>query len=224
MVQVVPVIWPCDNDAGIVKDYWDDQKAADASAFAFSRVLEKFMHWRNEDAKEETPCLKRINLLAHSMGNRVLRETLYAWAKYDRGWELPLLFRNIFMIAADVVNETLHVNNDGKMICDSARNVLVFYASDDLALRASKVSNLKNKVASRRMGHTGPENMDLVPKNVFAFDCDDINTKYDKPAGHSYFLFDGTNKKPGKVFLQIYEAVSTGRVPVTVSAKRTTVI
>lgn len=28
-VLVVPVIWPCDNDLGIVKDYWDDQKSAD---------------------------------------------------------------------------------------------------------------------------------------------------------------------------------------------------
>ena len=24
-VLVVPVVWPCDNDLGIVKDYWDDQ-------------------------------------------------------------------------------------------------------------------------------------------------------------------------------------------------------
>jgi esterase/lipase superfamily enzyme len=25
LVQVVSLIWPCDNDLGIVKDYWDDQ-------------------------------------------------------------------------------------------------------------------------------------------------------------------------------------------------------
>ncbi len=30
---VLPVVWPCDDDQGIVKDYLDDQKAADASAF-----------------------------------------------------------------------------------------------------------------------------------------------------------------------------------------------
>ncbi|MCP4273515.1 MAG: hypothetical protein GY781_16425, partial [Gammaproteobacteria bacterium] len=27
LIQVVPLIWPCDNDFGIVKDYWDDQKS-----------------------------------------------------------------------------------------------------------------------------------------------------------------------------------------------------
>ena len=43
LVQVIPIIWPCDNDRGLVQDYWDDQQAADASAFAFARVFEKFM-------------------------------------------------------------------------------------------------------------------------------------------------------------------------------------
>ena len=40
LVEVIPLIWPCDNDLGIVKDYWDDQKSADSSAFAFARVLQ----------------------------------------------------------------------------------------------------------------------------------------------------------------------------------------
>src|SRR5262245_50034589 len=42
-VLVLPFIWPCDNDLGMVKDYFDDQIAADASGYAFARVFEKFM-------------------------------------------------------------------------------------------------------------------------------------------------------------------------------------
>jgi len=38
-VLVIPMIWPCDNDLGIVGDYRDDQKAADQSAYSFARVL-----------------------------------------------------------------------------------------------------------------------------------------------------------------------------------------
>ena len=45
----VPIVWPCDNDFGIVKDYWDDQKSADASAYSSARVLQKFLAWRNSD-------------------------------------------------------------------------------------------------------------------------------------------------------------------------------
>ena len=52
----------------------------------------------------------------------------------------------------------------------------MYFASDDLGLRASKACNLKSRIASRRLGHTGPEEMDKVPGNVYAVDCDNLNT------------------------------------------------
>jgi len=42
-----------------------------------------------------------------------------------------------------------------KINSQASRNVSVYYAFDDLALRSSKISILRNKVASRRQGHTG---------------------------------------------------------------------
>lgn len=212
LVEVVPLIWPCDNDFGIVKDYWDDQKSADKSAFSFSRALQFFMAWRDK-APEDAPCLKRINILAHSMGNRVFRETLSVWNKYDLANGVPLLFRNTILMAADIVNESLEDEQEGILISQASRNVSVYYASDDLALRSSKVSNLKNKVASRRLGHTGPEDMKKVQSNVYAIDCDNFNNKYDSPKGHSYFLDNGNNEI-GAVFEHIYNTIKTGRVSV----------
>jgi len=212
LIQVVPLIWPCDNDAGVIIDYWDDQKSADKSAFSFSRALQIFMAWRDK-SPEDAPCLKRINILAHSMGNRVYRETLSVWNKYDLANGVPLLFRNTIMIAADVVNESLECGQEGRLISQASRNVSVYYASDDLALRSSKISNLKNKVASRRLGHTGPEDMEKVQSNVYAIDCDNFNNKYDFPKGHSYFLDDG-HDQVGKVFKHIFNTIKTGRVSV----------
>jgi esterase/lipase superfamily enzyme len=213
-VLVVPIIWPCDNDLGIVKDYWDDQKAADQSAFSLARMLQKFMEWRSspEYNPEDDPCLKRINVLAHSMGNRVLRQTLSNWHKYDQPKGLPLLFRNTFLVAADILNESLHKGQPGELICHASRNVVVYYASDDLALRASKVSNLKNAEASRRLGHSGPEDMEQTPKNVYVIDCDEVNTLYDPPKGHSYFRSGKKQGEPGVVFDHIFATVLTGRV------------
>lgn len=212
LIQVVPIIWPCDNDLGIVGDYWDDQKSADKSAFSLSRALQFFMDWRYK-SPEDDPCLKRINILAHSMGNRVLRETLSVWNKYDLANGVPLLFRNTILMAADIVNESLENEQEGRLISQSSRNVSVYYASDDLALRSSKISNLKNKVASRRLGHTGPENTDKVQSNVYAIDCDNFNNKYDFPKGHSYFL-DDNNGKIGAVFEHMFNTIKTGRVSV----------
>ncbi|QJR81098.1 alpha/beta hydrolase [Alteromonas pelagimontana] len=212
LVQVVPVIWPCDDDPGIVKDYWDDQKSADMSAYSFSRALQRFMDWRDQQTDAST-CVKRINILAHSMGSRVFRQTLAMWNMYDLANGVPLLFRNTFLVAADIVNETLEEHHVGRLMSQASRNLSVYYASDDLALRASKLSNLKNKVASRRLGHTGPENMSKVQSNVYAIDCDDINNLYDNPKGHLYFL-NAHDGEPGAVFDHMLKAIKTGRVEV----------
>ncbi|MEM1352652.1 MAG: alpha/beta hydrolase [Pseudomonadota bacterium] len=211
---VVPIIWPCDNDLGIVGDYWDDQKSADQSGYSFARVLEKFLAWRNKDANGDDghPCLKRINMLSHSMGNRVLRQTLFNWNHYDLASGVPLIFRNTFMVAADVVNETLHEGHTGVYISHASRNVVVYYASDDLALRASKAANLKNKVASRRLGHTGVEDIKKAPRNVFQVDCDDVNTTYDSPTGHNYFTYNRKTGEPGAVFNHVFQCILSGRV------------
>lgn len=221
-IAVVPVIWPCDNDLGMIKDYYDDQVAADASSTAFSRALSKFLEWSESHAADEVPCTKRINVLAHSMGNRVLRGALLDWSMALSG-QTPYVFRNIFMVAADVVNETLAKDEDGVFICRSARNVVVYHASDDLALRSSKVANLRNSIASRRLGHTGPEDMSATPDNVYAIDCDDVNTVYDNPKGHSYFL-DDRDGSQGAVFRHIAACMRTGRVPVDAPGGRTLTI
>lgn len=225
-VLVIPIIWPCDNDMGIIKDYWDDQRSADQSSFAFARMMQAFMKWRssNELNPNDDPCLKRINILAHSMGNRVLRQTLQHWQKYDQPAGLPLLFRNTFLVAADILNESLHKGQLGELISHSSRNVVVYYASDDLALRASKISNLKNGEASRRLGHTGPEDMDKTPKNVYAIDCDEVNTIYDSPKGHSYFRSGKKKGEPGVVFSHIFNCMLTGRVFTTDEFRKSTIL
>ena len=182
-IVVIPLIWPCDNDFGKVKDYFDDQKAADASGTAYMRFLQKFLSWRESNSTLDNPCLKRVNILSYSMGNRVLRSALQLSAKYYPQNSLGLLFRNVFMPAADVINESLNPDQAGGMIPAMSRNVVVYYAADDLALRASKIANVDGPVASRRLGHTGPENMNKVPRNVYAIDCDDFKTIiYDDPA------------------------------------------
>ena len=208
-VLILPVIWPCDNDFGIVKDYWDDQKSADASGFSLARGLNKFLKLNTFDNRDF--CYKSINVLAHSMGNRVLRETLRIWDKYDLRKGVPQIFKNIFMVASDIRNTSLEKERPGELISLSSKNTIVYFASDDLALRASKVANLKNAVTSARLGHTGPDDLGRVSKNVYTVDCSSINTVYDHPVGHSYFLGDESGTKRGKVLEHIYNVIQTSR-------------
>ncbi|MDG3087898.1 alpha/beta hydrolase [Vibrio hannami] len=215
LVKVIPLIWPCDDDSPIhlADDYYDDQDAADGSGLAFSRLLGKFDTWRQAEAQTKELCVKRINILAHSMGNRVLKNALQKWAQDYSNGNMPQLFRNVFMIAADVENETLEKGEAGQYIVDSGRNIVVYYANDDLAMPASKVANtLRMKTMSRRMGMTGPEDLSRLPKKVYEVDCDDFNNRFDSPKGHSYFLTDSDgNVSP--IIAHMVKAIDTGRVP-----------
>lgn len=184
--QVVPIIWPCDNDLGIIKDYWDDKAAADMSGFAFQRALTLFYYWSKNQISN--PCYKFINVITHSMGARVLRETLSAWKKYNLYSGLPLLFRNSFLVAPDISYNNLEEGNRGHCICDTSRNVVIYHANDDLALSASKVMAIGNANAGKRLGHAGPKDIHNIPRNVYSVDCDSINNEYDPPLGHAYFL------------------------------------
>lgn len=212
-VLVIPLIWPCDDDPGIIKDYWDDEIAADASNTAFARVLARFLDWRNSNQADNDLCTKRINVVAHSMGNRVLRGAINTWQKQFASNGVPLMFRNTFLIAADIENDSLEYHALGEGICSASKNVVVYYAADDFALGASKVANRK---FTHRLGHLGPREMGLVPKNVFSVNCDQVNNRYDNPKGHSYFRYadneSNSPSTPGIVFKHIFSCIYSGRV------------
>ncbi|MBF0163370.1 MAG: alpha/beta hydrolase [Magnetococcales bacterium] len=222
LVEVLTIMWPTDDDPGVLLDYWDDQATADASAPMLGRLLGKFLDWQKQPGQIDVPCLKRINVLSHSMGNRVLVKTIDNFAKGFGGGSLPYMFRNLFMIAADVPDESLESGQPGRTLTEISRNVVVYYANDDKALMASRGANgTRVGEFTRRLGHYGPENMDQVQRNVCAVDCDGFNGRFDQLKGHSYFLTDQTphvkadgspNGAISPALLHMIECMKTGRV------------
>lgn len=170
---VIPIIWPCDNDLGLARDYWDDQRAADMSVFAFSRLLYKFFRWQ-----EVAHCRKKMSILAHSMGNRVLRGTLQ---EFNDRYGVACLFEHIYMVAADLRQDTLH--GHGAVIRDFCKDLSIFYNKHDRALTASKLANLRHGFFSRRLGATG-----IHPdiKGIHEVDCSHMIMS--DPLGHNYYL------------------------------------
>ncbi|MDX6750916.1 alpha/beta hydrolase [Geminicoccaceae bacterium 1502E] len=213
MVEVVPLVWPCDDDLGLLVDYWDDQDAAEFSGLGFARGIGKFLDWRDRAAPEEQ-CLKHMNLLAHSMGNLVLHTALAKWGRDHGG--LHGTFRNIFMMAADLPNDCLEPGRGGEELAAAARSVVVYHANDDFALRSSKIVNLRNKIVSRRLGHTGPRDPARVPRNVVVIDCDSVNSEYDR-LGHSYFLADRQGA-PGVVLQHLVASMRAGHPPAALAS------
>lgn len=224
LVEVVTILWPCRSSEfnatfeaapRVVGNYFTDQHAADACGHAFARVLQRLLDWQAENIKvDDKACIKKINVLAHSMGNRVLAETMKTWCYGILRQDPPLIFRNVFLVAADLVNEILEPGQDGELISFASGTVTVYYAADDWALRASKGANVANGIASRRLGHTGPQDLSAVARNVVAVDCGDFNSEYD-PFGHTYFLTQNINDdkaKPGVAFEHIASTIEAGRL------------
>jgi len=207
-IRVVSIIWPCDDDFGIIKDYWDDQETAEFSGEFLARAIAKLMKWQEKNTA--VPCMKRIHAMPHSMGNRVLAKALAYFAKTYGGGGVPYLFKNTFLMAADIPNEALAKGEEGHHICSASQQVVCYYANDDLAMPASKISNVKNGVFSRRLGHTGPETWSGIPEGkVLAANCDDFNNKFD-PKGHTYFIDKKKLKSPA--FQHMITLMKGGRI------------
>lgn len=210
---VVPVIWPCDDDhvLALLEDYWDDRRAADASGFAFSRLLGKFDRWRAAQSQLPEPCVRRISILSHSMGNRVLRNAVALWSKYDHGGQVPLLFRNIFMLAPDIESHSLETGQAGELLPECCRNLVVYHANDDVAMPASKLANVDQVGIHKRLGLCGNRDLQAVARNVYEVDCDNFNNRFDWPVGHVYFLED-RNGVVSPALNHLLTAMDGGRV------------
>lgn len=130
----VPVLfsWP---SAGRVSlgDYRGDQDRSLAAA----PYLEEFL-----DVLAGNPEIRRINIVAHSMGNRILTQALESYAAdyLERKQRDDLEFR-IILVAADVDRDIFEATTG---ILDNLQANVTIYTSDaDRALHVSRVVNNK---------------------------------------------------------------------------------
>ena len=147
--DLIPVIWP---STGGVTNYLGDRGYSKGAGKAF-RTLKKY-----------AGMFPRKSLLAHSMGNRVLR---YA-ADGD------FMFDNVFMAAADVDNRIFNKNyiddnsedrrKDGLRICRMLNNVkskiYCLHNGQDYALLGSTVQ----KLGTGRLGLGGTDESKVHPE------------------------------------------------------------
>lgn len=243
LVQVVPLLWPAPHrraETGGRNPDADTQPASAAPADAdadtgvgaagVGDVLRTLLNRR--DARHPAK-RKRISVLAHGVGVRVLRDALASWPD-DAGPPYGA-FSNVFLTAADVGWHALETGRSGRRLSDAARNVTVYYANDDWAF-SSPVTRQQYPAATRRLGQAGPADLAAVAKNVYAVDCDDVyavdrhddRTRVATESDTSpYFLVGrrgaGTpdpavsgdrddRKMPGPLVKHLLHALRTGRV------------
>ena len=173
-VIVVPFTWPANGGGAIsgTASYLSDKGDARVSSGALNRTIGKIQqlhlmltaarknqllerarkkHPDNRQAAQshfvklvEKDCPVTLNLLCHSMGNYVFKNTL----KTGDNATSRLVFDNICLVAADVNNDN-HAQWLGKL--DARKRIYVVINENDSALRVSRIKPGDEQLA--RLGH-----------------------------------------------------------------------
>ncbi|RDD60235.1 alpha/beta hydrolase [Ferruginivarius sediminum] len=156
--------WPSDGKVQPPWKYASDREDAAFSGVAMARALMRLVDFLK--ANEER-CDFRINLVAHSMGNWALRHALLGFRALQDGRQLPRLFENVFLMAADEDEDALECSDKLGLLLEVGKFIHVYHHAGDDVLAISDTT--KGNVD--RLGSNGPRNMSLAPGRVVAVDC-----------------------------------------------------
>lgn len=160
--------------------YYNDRLDAAASGAAFARSFLKVADFIN---KLETRCRHNLHLVAHSMGNYVLRFALQE-LKNQVGDQLPRLFDQILMMAADEDEDAFDRQDKLFDLPRITRRTSIYFNRGDLALWASD----RFKGNPPRLGSDGPIQPRQLPRNVYPIDCTKVISRFTDPAEHGYYI------------------------------------
>lgn len=181
-INVVVFSWPSDGEAVPYMSYYSDREDARACGPALARTYLKLYDFMvGLDSKDY--CDRSLHLLAHSMGNYVLRNGLQALrAKEPR--KIVRLFSEIVLAAPDEDDDAFDTDEKLRLLPGLGRRVTVYYNHKDRALLISD----KTKGNPDRLGSDGPRMLDLLPKKVTVVDCGRVAGEGDPQIQHSYFI------------------------------------
>lgn len=197
--------WPSDGFVMPARErYMSDRTDAFMSGAALASALRTLIDSLPQTDGAPSPNLK-LHLIAHSMGNYALRSGLQKLGQIFSG-TLPVLFENVFLMAADEDYDALEAQGGLRPACDLARKVHVYHSTSDLALDISQTT-MRNP---QRLGWKGPKAFSKVPNNVTLVDCSNVS---DTPAivhaWHQYY------RQRQEVFEDVAEVIA-GTAPTAI--------
>ena len=178
-VNVVAFSWPSDGSMMPYIAYGNDRQDAAASGPAFARGLLKLADFLRGSTPEEA-CQHKIHLVAHSMGNYVLRHTVQEYMRQSAGRPVRL-FDQVFLMAADEDDDAFERDYKLKPLPRLAKRVNVYFNNEDRAMAVSD----KTKGNPDRLGDDGPRVPRGIPGKVSLID---VTPVVDGLVEHSYFL------------------------------------
>ena len=222
-VIVVPFTWPANGGGAIsgTASYLSDKGDARVSSGALNRTIGKIQQLHRmlsaarknkllQRAKQKYPdnrqaaqshfvklvekdCPLTLNLLCHSMGNYVFKNTLKTSDNATSG----LVFDNICLVAADVNN---HEHAQWLAKLDVRKRIYVVINENDAALKVSRIKPGDEQLA--RLGHYTRQLNSANAHYLDVTDADQVGME------HSYFTGDAISNESLKY---IFGEMFTGR-------------
>jgi esterase/lipase superfamily enzyme len=178
--------WPSDGSLLLTNPqsknaiaYSNDRLDAQASGAAFARGFLKVADFIK---KIDTRCDGRLHLIAHSMGNYVLRHAMLELKKQVTD-QIPRVFDQVLLMAADEDDDAFDFDYKLALLPRLTRRTSIYFNRNDLALWASD----KLKGNPSRLGTDGPIKPQQLPRNVYPIDCTKVISRFTDPSEHGYF-------------------------------------
>ncbi|MGM5025998.1 alpha/beta hydrolase [Tardiphaga sp. 862_B3_N4_1] len=168
-VECYCISWPSNGQFGL-KPYRSDQTKAQKSGTFVADVLTKLLVSLNTASSAQKP---RLNLVAHSMGNRALSAAMQIIREKTPKEITENLFEGAVLAASDVPDNALSKSDQLAPLVKLAKRVTTYYAGGDLALTLSNAVN-----SWTPLGLGKPRSLELLPKTVTTVDCSDVATTY----------------------------------------------
>lgn len=181
-LNVVVFSWPSDGTAVPFMSYYSDREDARTCGAAVARAYLKLYDFM-VGLPEAEYCERSLHLLAHSMGNYVLRNGLQSLRAKDPR-KLVRMFNEIVLAAPDEDDDAFDTDDKLRLLPSLGRRVTIYHNHKDRALLISD----KTKANPDRLGADGPRMLDLLPKKVVVIDCARVASGGDKHIQHSYFI------------------------------------
>lgn len=154
--------WPSGEQAS-VRGYQEDARRISGSE-------EEFLSFLAGVARESGA--RRIHVIAHSMGNRLVTETLRRVSYHIHSGQLPK-FNQVVLTAPDI-DANYFRTAIAPRIVQTADRITIYSSSRDLALKAS---SFVNQLGKQRLGEAGKE-LNVFPeyRNIEVVDASTVDT------------------------------------------------
>jgi esterase/lipase superfamily enzyme len=172
--------------------YFNDRNDAIHSGEALARGIEKLTRFFRDFLRggDHDPCNRKIHLMVHSMGNRVLKHMLLELER--KQIRVPELFSEVLLMAADIEYNIFEPGNPFTQLIDLGKRVHIYYHEEDRVLDISKYTkNFSNRLGRYGRKKSDSNLSDVIDANVTKVK-DDLDRSLKSDKGNHWYYYSSS--------------------------------